>query len=1397
MTTLNLENIDLGGFGATDVKPEGEGTGFIGEQYSLDSHASSTMGEALKTDADQFSKNKQLSRDSGMPTSAVVTDPAAVETDLKLKNIDFSEMSRRTPNTSLFLTDFDNAVIAQDDINAMQHVEDTLRSIPGGLVTGFGMAIEGTGRAAEATNRIATRALFSATPEALEPYLFQQPETPDVLKVLNDFSNLITPAALTRSAGAGLKVSGEDIADVPAERQNIATDIAGGLGQVGGQIAATIINPSIALGMMFGQGVDQQGERQEASGTEGQDNVSDFALLAGGGITAVTERTGIDALMNRIPPTIKNRILRQVADISIAGGIEAVQEVVEGIAQGFLEQLTTNPDAEIFEGLDREAIAAGGTGAIVRGIINAITPGKVRSVNESDDHAITQGQIEQTTLDQLNTQIGGMKMQQRDAETLRAFVEKVDDQDTHIFVDALQTSLFLQDKTPEQIAADPALQLMKVGVEEASITGTDVTIPLTDFATDLAGSTTFDELRDHMTMSPESVTPFRAEAAQEQTANYVQELMAEAEQNVSQYVEAQEIFDTVRQQLVDTGQVTPQNASVMAQVVPAWATVYAKTNGISVQEAYTKSGLSIEGPQTGERARLEGELEILKQSLPDRFGVIDAVKGRTPIEDVIKSASELVGTVEGIYNSNDVSVFSEDNQTAINSIENVSIIHSSRPDKMATVWDESGKVYRVINGKVSEVSTEQDPNSDLTPSQGITTNILSKLFRDARNADPVEIESQRVRNLRTTETRRRQERLKTIPEMPADFDQALQQLADWSENLEEFKKALNPDMFDISDRNLTRLGRATMSLTDEFETAGTEGEVTIFRALPEGEEIEAGDWVSFDEQYASGHETNVGEEGGTTVSVEVAADEVYHPGADENEWVYIPNDTWSDITSVDELWQSLTDGSKPDTYPEVEGGQLFAQPAFHGTPHKFDEFSLDAIGTGEGAQAFGWGLYFAGKKSVAEFYRDTISAGTRDQQIASKLGMPQTYETVLFSNFLLDNNEDINDSIVEMEDYATTARENGDNDSYNNITGMIELIREKFPEGGVLDLTENKGNLFKVDIPEDSELLNYNEPLDSQGKFTTALRDITDTIHGEGTFESYVENNDGGDFRDWRDNLMEDTSDQEISELMDKRGIKGLRYLDADSRIPSADGSTQNYVIWDDSVVTVESVNDELREAEVFDQSSQTKTANELQTELTSEFDGVKISLTGSGNRATVNKIIIPEDQRGSGVGTDIMTRITDWADSNGIQLALTPSADFGGTKSRLNKFYKRFGFVDNKGKNKDFEVSETMVREAEAPLQQTDEGDKGTRGYYDPANSMIRLTESADLSTFLHEFAHFMYEMELNTDSDTSTSINNWFKRNASAVALEAGTYEPNTTIIPRHVVEFLDNGTTGGPRS
>ena len=58
----------------------------------------------------------------------------------------------------------------------------------------------------------------------------------------------------------------------------------------------------------------------------------------------------------------------------------------------------------------------------------------------------------------------------------------------------------------------------------------------------------------------------------------------------------------------------------------------------------------------------------------------------------------------------------------------------------------------------------------------------------------------------------------------------------------------------------------------------------------------------------------------------------------------------------------------------TKGGKTLLE-AWHGSPHKFDKFSMDAIGTGEGAQAYGHGLYFADSRDVATGYKNALEKG--------------------------------------------------------------------------------------------------------------------------------------------------------------------------------------------------------------------------------------------------------------------------------------------------------------------------------------------------------------------------------------------------------------------------------------
>lgn len=72
----------------------------------------------------------------------------------------------------------------------------------------------------------------------------------------------------------------------------------------------------------------------------------------------------------------------------------------------------------------------------------------------------------------------------------------------------------------------------------------------------------------------------------------------------------------------------------------------------------------------------------------------------------------------------------------------------------------------------------------------------------------------------------------------------------------------------------------------------------------------------------------------------------------------------------------------------------------------------------------------------------------------------------------------------------------------------------------------------------------------------------------------------------------------------------------------------------------------------------------------------------------------VNEGDQYTGNGTNFMSDLCEWADNNGKTMTLTPSDDFGATSvSRLIKFYKRFGFVENKGKHTDFTTKQNMYR--------------------------------------------------------------------------------------------------------
>lgn len=110
------------------------------------------------------------------------------------------------------------------------------------------------------------------------------------------------------------------------------------------------------------------------------------------------------------------------------------------------------------------------------------------------------------------------------------------------------------------------------------------------------------------------------------------------------------------------------------------------------------------------------------------------------------------------------------------------------------------------------------------------------------------------------------------------------------------------------------------------------------------------------------------------------------------------------------------------------------------------------------------------------------------------------------------------------------------------------------------------------------------------------------------------------------------------------------------------------------------------------------KSVDDLSDSIEKKYNLKSFSAYESGEDIKLSSIIVPKDARKQGVGSKAVQDLIDYADTQGKRVTLTPAIkdDFQGTTSsaRLKKFYKKFGFVENKGRNKDFKISDSMYRE-------------------------------------------------------------------------------------------------------
>ena len=229
-------------------------------------------------------------------------------------------------------------------------------------------------------------------------------------------------------------------------------------------------------------------------------------------------------------------------------------------------------------------------------------------------------------------------------------------------------------------------------------------------------------------------------------------------------------------------------------------------------------------------------------------------------------------------------------------------------------------------------------------------------------------------------------------------------------------------------------------------------------------------------------------------------------------------------------------------------GGLMAHTVYHGSPHKFNKFDMSKIGTGEGAQAYGHGLYFAESPDVAKSYSGKLSSELKYN------GKPMARE-----------------SSRNSRDSAAWALYLADGDkAAAKASGLAkpELIDALDPSK-----LQPGGQMYKVDIPDEAipRMLDWDKPLSEQApEFQDLLRkaDLMDEsvwphYTGQQLYEG--EMNARGP---WKQNgFADNAAAPPISELLKAQGIPGIRYLDGGSR--GAGQGTSNFVLFDDQLARI------------------------------------------------------------------------------------------------------------------------------------------------------------------------------------------------------------------------------------
>ena len=242
----------------------------------------------------------------------------------------------------------------------------------------------------------------------------------------------------------------------------------------------------------------------------------------------------------------------------------------------------------------------------------------------------------------------------------------------------------------------------------------------------------------------------------------------------------------------------------------------------------------------------------------------------------------------------------------------------------------------------------------------------------------------------------------------------------------------------------------------------------------------------------------------------------------------------------------------------MKSGMMLPMDVWHGTPHRFPptaknplgEFDPMKIGTGEGAQAYGHGLYLAEVRDLAKTYQPR--SPLHEEKLIKEYNRAQVK-----SNY--PKMEVLEDAMLHKSPDEILAK-------FSNIEDGYTPEHAKAANEYLLWLGKNQpevGSLYKVDLPDEqiAKMLDWDKPLSEQApNVQAALAKIDkDTYHPQGGDYGPEELGQMIYMRLANSPLAKTKVD--ASELLKRSGIPGIRYLDGGSR--AGGKGTSNFVVFD------------------------------------------------------------------------------------------------------------------------------------------------------------------------------------------------------------------------------------------